>query len=179
MTAEETKQLQEDLKQTRAELRKVRERQALNDASVAIAGYYKTVRVNEGVQQRVTGRVLAGNIPLTEAGDLDHKKLTEFVEAETKDELEYLSRVSGGRIVAGMGSVAPPSQPTKEEQAAQHKAVEAELERSASLYGFGGKEHSVGRRILNEGASAFDFTYNARNDGATVRAGTGSLPLEA
>lgn len=166
----------QELRETRAEVRKLRERLALQDASGAIAEYFSTVRVAEGVQKRVSGRVLGMNIPLTEAGDLDRSKLKELVERETNEELTYLSGLSGGRLVTGMGSTAvQPQQPSKKDVKEARKAEKKALKESASIYGFGGGDHKIGRRILNEGRGAFDPYYNAREHGAIAQAGP-SLP---
>jgi len=178
MTPEEAKELQalkESVAAERAERLKLNERLALQDAGGAIADYYRTVTVAEGIRQRVTQRILSGSIPMTESRQLDTEKLKKLVESETNDELAYISRISGGRIVTGMGStsVTPPSEEKVKEAA---EARKQRLKESASLYGFGGKQHKVGRTILNEGRRAFDPTYNARENGGMIDSARTSLP---
>jgi len=157
MDAAELKKLQEGQATLIAENRKLRERFALSDAADEARKYFKSVQVAEAVQERVLGRVLAGHIPLTEAGDLDKAKLTTIVEAQTKDELAYISKLSGGRIVTDMGG-APP-QLTEAQIAEANKQQAEELDRTAPWYGL---ETGAGKRIFNEGRRAFDPTYNSR-----------------
>lgn len=153
MTDQEKTQLREAL----ADVRRLRERQALADAAPTIADYFKTVRVGEAIQQRVAGRVLAGSIPLTEKGDLDAAKLKTLVEAETKDEVAYVERLTGNHIVIGMGESAAPQLTEAQKLEAAANAKE-ESKRFAGLFGLKTK---VGRKILTEGRSAFDHEYNA------------------
>lgn len=95
-----------------AEARKLRERMALSDARGEVAAYFGTVRVSEAIQTRVTGRLMAGTIPLTETGELDVAKFKPMIEAEAKDELAYVARLGGDRTVVGMGAV-PDADPKK------------------------------------------------------------------
>ena len=164
MNDEERRQLRE----AQAENRKMRERFALLDAAPVIQGYFSTVRVGEAIQARVSSRVLAGQVPLIkESGDLDKTALLKIVEAETKDEVEYVAKLSGGRIVVGMGSSQPPEL-TEAQKAEARKVQEAEDKRFASLFDLKTKK---GRKIMREGRAAFDPLYNAgEKDGMVVGA---------
>lgn len=157
MDAAEFKKLQESNAAQALQIRKLTERQAIADAGAAIAQYFTTVRVGEAVQKRVTARILAAAVPLTEAGELDKVKLAALVEAETKDECAYLAEVAGRQIVAGMGSA--PAQPTAAELAATETATREELDSNAGNYGVETKE---GKKLLVMGRAAFDPSYNSR-----------------
>jgi hypothetical protein len=159
MDAAELKKLQEGQATLVAENRKLRERFALADAATEARKYFTSVTVNEAVQERVLGRVLAGAVPLTEAGDLDTTKLTAIVERETKDELAYISKLSGGKIVTDMGGAAAP-QLTEAQIAEANKANTAAALRTANWMGF---ETPAAKSIFTEGAGAFDPSFNARN----------------
>ncbi len=178
MTAAEQTQLREAL----AEVKKLKERGAVQDAAGEVAAYFGTIQVGDGVRNRVSKRILEGTIPLTETGDLDRKKLREFAAAQVTDELTYLRELNPG-IVRGMGANLPgATQPTekevKESRKAAKKAVKESAKRFASVMGYGGELRKQGRAVLMEGRSAFDLTYNSREHGALVTPG-GSLPGEA
>lgn len=159
MDAAELKKLQESVAAVQAENRKLRERNALSDAGIEARKYFATVQVSEAVQERVLGRVLVGNIPLTEAGDLDTAKLKTLVEAETKDELAYISKLSGGRIVTGMGAGAASPQLTEAQLAETKKADDAAALRTASWMGF---ESDQAKKIFVEGPESFNPAFNSR-----------------
>lgn len=165
MNDEERRQL----KETQAENRKFKERFALLDASPVISQYFSTIRVGEAIQQRVTGRILAGVIPLVkETGDLDKAALLKIVEAETKEEVAYVNKLSPG-IVIGMGA-SQPAELTEAQKAEKAKEAKGEGNRFAAVMGFA--EKGVGRRIMREGRAAFDPLYNSgAKDGVTVGAG--------
>lgn len=164
--AEITK-LQESHAALAVENRKLRERFALSDAADEGKKYFATVRVGEAIQERVLGRVLAGKIPLTESGDLDKAKLTALVEAETKDEVAYVNKLSGGKVVVSMGSGEQPTL-TEAEKTQQSQQRVAEGQAFGSLFGFD-KPNSVGNRIMREGRSAFDPSYNAADKKEVVQ----------
>lgn len=174
-----TEALQTDLKSAQAEIRKLKERAAVGDAAGEVAAYFKTVRATEAVQKRVTDRVLAGAIPMTEAGELDRKKLREFAEAQLNDELEFLKSVNPS-IVRDMGSQ-PPTRMSEAERekldSRRKKELKESTKRFASLMGFGGSLGKNGRKILAEGRSAFDLNYNARHKGAQL-SGVGGVLVE-
>lgn len=159
MDAAEIKKLQEAQADLAAENRKLRERFALADAATEARKYFTTVTVAEAVQERVLGRVLAGSIPLTEAGDLDIAKLTERVAAETKDELAYINKLSGGRIVTDMGTGSAAPQLTEAQLAEAKKLNEAVAIRNADWLGATTEQ---GRKIFVEGPGAFNPNFNAR-----------------
>jgi hypothetical protein len=159
MDAAELKKLQEGFAAQAVELRKLRERAALADAATEARKYFTTVTVHESVRERVLGRVLAGTVPLTEAGDLDTAKLAVIVEAETKDELAYISKLSGGKIVTDMGGGAPP-QLTEAQIAEAAKADKVAANRTA---GWLGLESKAARDIFTEGPGSFDPSFNTRS----------------
>ena len=180
MEATEWKALQEANKVLAADVRKLRERQAITDAAGVIAQYFDPARggvqVGEAIQQRVTKRLLERQMPLTDAGDLDATKLKTICEAETKDEVEFISRVSGGRIVVGMGSAATQTTEQIQESDSRRKS---ELKESADRLGFG-KNRKMGRKILMEGRKAFDPNYNSAHlVGSTVSGVAAGQGLEA
>jgi hypothetical protein len=173
----------EDQKLTEAlgEIKKLKERAAVTDAAGAVAEYFRSVRVpSQVIVERVTARVLAGTIPLTEGGDLDRKKVKEFVEAQLNEELAFLKSINPS-LVTGMGT-APTQMSEAEIEKRQKREKEALLEASdrfAKVMGFGGDEHKIGRKILREGREGFDVHYNARTRGREVSSELGSLGLEA
>ena len=150
-----------EVRELRTDLKKLKERAALADASGVIAGFFATVRVGEAIQERVTRRLLEKSMPLTTAGDLDKDALKKLWEAETKDEADYVSRMSGGRIVVQMGSGAP-AELTEAEKKGQRKAEKRAMKESARQYGF---STEAGARIFNEGRGAFDPNFNSRELG--------------
>jgi hypothetical protein len=154
-----------EVQDMKAELKKLRERAAVSDAANAIGDLFATVRVGEAMQQRITKRLLEGSIPLTAAGDLDRDGLKKLWEAETKEEAEYISRLSGGRIVTNMGSSAP--QVTEADKEARRKETKRAGNDFAELFGMG-KNHKAGRRIMREGRSAFNPEYNRAGDGQVI-----------
>ena len=145
----------------RADLKKLKERAAVADASAAIAGVFTTVRVGEAIQQRVTARLLERAVPTTTAGELDKDALKKLWESETKDEAEYVARMSGGRIVVNMGGISEGAKETPKEEKRRLKEEAKRLREGAREYGF---ETEEGARIFNEGRSAFDPSYNARHE---------------
>lgn len=167
-----------------AENRKLRERQAVSDAGGAITEYFATIQVSEAIKTRVSGRVLAGVIPMTEAGDLDRKKVKEFAEAQLNDELAFLGRLNP-RLVVGMGTLPSGTmtesqrEELKERKEQQKLAVKESDDRFLSLVGFGDEGQKRGRKILIEGRRAFDVNYNSRNHGAVAQFGQGSFGMEA
>ncbi len=164
----EFKELRESNTTLQANLRKLNERAAVADAAGVVAAYFGTVNVPDGIKERVTKRVLSGNIPLTEAGDLDKAKLTAFVEAETKDEAAYVEKLTGNKIVVGMGTA--PAQVTEAERKEAEVREALETDDFAKAMGFSGK--GAGAAIIREGRGKFDLEYNAgQRDGMTVGAG--------
>ena len=134
----EFKELRESNTTLQANLRKLNERAAVADAAGVVAAYFGTVNVPDGIKERVTKRVLSGNIPLTEAGDLDKAKLTAFVESETKDEAAYVEKLTGSKIVVGMGT-ADTTQLTEAERKEVEVREALETDDFAKAMGFSGK----------------------------------------
>lgn len=160
--AEENQKLTEAL----AEIRKLKERAAIADAAGAVGEYFRSVRSpSQVIVERVTARVLAGSIPLTEAGDLDRKKVKEFAEVQFNEELEFLKKINPS-LVTGMGPA--PTQMSEaqvaERQKAEEKRVGESSKRFASLMGH--YESKVAEKIFREGRSGFDPNYNSRKHGA-------------
>jgi hypothetical protein len=151
MDAAELKKLQETQERRFSELtlenRRLRERFAVSDAADAARQYFAGVRVAEAVQSRVSARLLAGTIPLTETGDLDRTKFLALVEAETKDETAYIARLSEGRIVSGMG--APPAADT--DPAKQAAAIKESMAGLAKAMGISSE---AGLKAFTEGTVA-------------------------
>lgn len=145
---------------TQAENRKLRERMALSDAAGEVRKIFSGMSVTPAIQERVSGRILAGNIPLTEAGDLDAAKLKTMVEAEAKDECAYVEKLSGGRIVTGMG--AAPTQLSEAELEQNQRDLDAEAEAFAAGLGLRTKEAQA---IMTKGRQAFRPEFNASRDG--------------
>lgn len=158
MDAAELKKLQEAFSAQAAELRKLRERAAVSDAAREIDRILGGLRISEAVAQRVKGRVLAGTIPLTETGDLDTAKLRDIVEAEAKDECDYVARLTGGRIVTGMGDASTHTL-TEAQRKEQEAAIEAEARGFAAGLGLRTKE---AQDIMIRGRAAFSPEFNSR-----------------
>lgn len=184
MDAAALQKLQESVTALAADNRKLRERQAVTDAGGAITEYFATIQVSEAIKTRISGRVLAGVIPMTEAGDLDRKKVKEFAEAQLNDELAFLGRLNP-RLVVGMGTLPSGAmtesqrEELKERKEQQKAAVKESDDRFLSLVGFGDEGQKRGRKILIEGRRAFDVNYNSRNHGAVAQSGQGSFGMEA
>lgn len=183
MDAAALQKLQESVTALAADNRKLRERQAVTDAGGAIAEYFGTIQVSEAIKTRISGRVLGGVIPMTEAGDLDRKKVKEFAEAQLNDELAFLGRLNP-RLVVGMGTLPSGTiteaqrEELKERKEQQKLAVKESDDRFLSLVGFGDEGQKRGRKILLEGRRAFDVNFNSRNRGAVPQSGQ-SMGLEA
>ncbi len=186
-TSKESLQVQEptmaeDQKLTEAlgEIKKLKERAAVTDAAGAVGEYFRSVRVpSQAIVERVTARVLAGNIPLTESGDLDRKKVKEFAEAQLNEELDFLKRINPS-LVQGMG--APPAQMTEAQRSERQTRETAQITESAARFaGMVGFEPDQKQavKILAEGRRAFNPMYNARRHGAMTQVGGGTLPLES
>jgi len=157
MDAAELKKLQESVTQLAVDNRKLRERMALSDAAGEVRKILGGLRISEAIAERVSGRILAGRIPLTEAGDLDAAKLKELVEAEAKDECAYVERLSGGRLVTGMGQAAETTL-TEAQQAERQKDLDREAAAFAEGLGF---QTKAAQDIMTRGRSAYDPRFNS------------------
>lgn len=176
--AENDQKLTEAVARLEAENRKFKERLAITDASGAVAEYFRSVRVpSQAIVERVTARVLAGNIPLTEAGDLDRAKVKTFAEAQLNEELEFLKRINPS-LVTGMGPA--PTQMSEAQRTEARKEQEQKVaesnKRFASMMGF--YESKVAERIFREGRAAFDVNYNARTHGARADRDLSTMGVE-
>lgn len=154
MDEKQIKELQESNALMLAELRKLKDRAALSDAAGVVREILVDLQVSEAIAKRVSGRVLLGSIPTTDAGELDRAKLKAIVEAEAKEECAYVAQVSGGRIVTGMGVA--PIQTTEAEAAERKRNLEAEADAFAAGLGLKTKE---ARAIMTQGRSAFRATF--------------------
>lgn len=154
----EFKESKDALQSMQAELRKLKERAALSDAAGAIRGHLATLRISEAIAQRLTGRILAGSMPMTEGGDLDLVKLQTLVEQEAKEECAYVASLTGGRVVSGMGA-APEVTLTEAEKAEEQKRLESEAQGFAAGLGLRTTE---AQDIMTRGRSAFRPEFNAR-----------------
>jgi len=157
MDAAELKQLQESNASMLAQIRRLTERASLSDAAVEVRAVLGSLRISEAIAQRVTGRILAGVVPLTETGALDSAKLKLIVEAEAKDECSYIASLTGGRVVSGMGS-APEVTLTESERTANQKALDDEARGFAAGLGLRTTE---AQDIMTRGRSAFHAEFNA------------------
>lgn len=158
VTDAELKTLQESVREAKADNLKLRQRMALSEASGEVRKILSGLTISEAIKDRVAGRILAGSIPLTEAGDLDQAKLKERVEAEAKDECAYVEKLSGGRFVTGMGGATTTTTLTEAEQ----RTRDEELERQAASFARGlGLATKEAAAIMTNGRSAFDPTFNA------------------
>lgn len=104
-----TAQFEEKLKPLQAENLKLRGRVQVTEAAAEVTKILGGLSLHQGVRDRVKARVLAGTLPVIEAtGELDIPKLKTLVEADAKEEAEYLGKLieGQGRIV-GMGPVDP------------------------------------------------------------------------
>lgn len=104
------KPLVEENGKLRADLLKVHQRNRQQDARQKTLPIFEAARVaspsllTAEVQERITGRVLTMSIPTVEAtGEIDDAKFKGIVEAEIKDELEYLAKIKGSGQVRGLG----------------------------------------------------------------------------
>lgn len=86
-----------------ADNRKLRERAAMADASNEGRVILAPMRLDEAVAQRVLARCVA-RLPLTESGDLNVDEFKKAVVAEATDEQAYISKITGGARVVGMGA---------------------------------------------------------------------------
>lgn len=146
--------------------RKLSQRLALREARDMAGTELAGVRLPDATKARLIERVV-GMAPINADGELDAAAYKKVIEAEVKDEAAYLSSLTGGRIVTGNGS-SEGAQPTEADIKAQEAQRKAESKRLAETLGFGGKEHKVGRKILESGRAAFDPNYNSALNGVGV-----------
>jgi hypothetical protein len=167
MDIAEVKKLQETVDAHAATIRKLNERLAVGDAVDILKVYFRDdVRVGEAIEQRVTGRLLSRPVPMTEAGEINKEAFLKLAEAETKDEVAYIAKVSNGRIVTDMGTSGAATMTEADKKTAE--VLEAQHQTDlAEVMGIKGKH---GLAIFNGGRQTFDPSYNSgrRADGSTV-----------
>lgn len=106
-----------ELKKLQEANRKTQQRLALYEARDFVDRSLSGVRLPDAAKQRVRERTVA-SAPLTQEGLLDEAKFKTLIEAEVKDEAEYLAKLTGGRMITGMGNPAPAiADPVKAEEA--------------------------------------------------------------
>ena len=141
----------------KAENVKLRERLAMAvDVPTAIKECFSGVKMEQATADRITRRCLE-RATFKADGSLDTEALKKVVEAEIKDEGEYLSKISGGRIVVGMGPAAATGTDPKVLEAAEAKTEEAFAEEMKELsnvmVGDGDKVKPI-RKAFREGRAA-------------------------
>lgn len=106
LTESLTTKFQEQLNPLQAENLRLRGRVQLTEAAGEVTKILAGLTLHQGVRDRVKARVLAGTLPVIEAtGELDIPKLKLAVEADAKDEAEYLAKLLEGQgRVIGMGA---------------------------------------------------------------------------
>lgn len=132
------------------EVKKLRERLALREGADYVRNALAGERLNEATKARLVGRIVE-SIPLTEDGEVDEKKLDKIIEREVKDEVEYLAKLSGGRLVTGMGDGLGKSKKELKKERKAREASDADFEQGMKEVGrtLGlGKE---GRRLFVTG----------------------------
>ena len=110
----------------------LRERAIKGDAREEATRLLETVTLPQAAKIRIVERSIA-NLPVTADGALDSAKLREMVVAEAKAEGEYITSITGGVGVRGMG-VAPPAPPKPEDIAAREARAKQELAEDVALY---------------------------------------------
>ncbi len=181
-TQEPTMAEDQKLTEALAKIKKLEDRQHMSEAAGAVAEYFASITVPSMLKplvERITTRVTAGNLPVTESGELDRKKIKEAAQSEYTEELGVLRRINPS-MVTGMGSA--PTQMSEaqvvERQKQERVQVAESSTRFASLMGFE-PESTMAPKIFAEGRRAFNPAYNARKHGAATQNNRGSLPLEA
>ncbi len=167
MDLAEEKKLRETVVDLAATVRKLRERESVREAADVLKIYFTDeVRVGEAISERVTARLLSRTVPTVEAtGELNKEALLKLAEAETKEEVAYIAKVSGGRIVTDMGTAGAPTLTEADKKAIK----ESEAQRASDLATIMGAKTERGMKIFEGGRAAFDPLYNAgrRADGST------------
>lgn len=120
-----------------AENKKLNERLTVAlEAPTVVADYFRSVRVQDPIRERVTKRAMEAAERYIVDGKLDGVKFRAFVEAETKEEAAFVEKLSGGRIVVNMG--AAPAQLTpeqlKEAQTADEKSITESFDDLGSIF---------------------------------------------
>jgi len=92
---------------------KLRERAVRGDALIEASKILAPITLSEAAKQRVVENVLR-DVPIKD-GELDTAKFGELVNAEAKREGAYVSQLTGGGRVSGMGPTSTSGEPTKRE----------------------------------------------------------------
>lgn len=123
----------------KAENRKLLERLTLaTEAPTIINEALAAVNLPVATKDRLRARLI-GSAPLTEAGAIDKVAFKALIEAEIKDEGEYLSKLSEGRIVQGMGPAPVIETDPVKAQEAENKAYEESMAEVADIFVRGDK----------------------------------------
>ena len=109
-----------------ATVTKLLERAQRGDATVIATRVLAGITLPEPSKQRVIEAVLAGSLPLTEAGEVDEAKLTPLVEAAAKKEGAYVAQLTGSGRVLGMGGAPVVSQLSEADQKRELELVKAQ-----------------------------------------------------
>jgi len=110
----------------------LRERAIKGDAREEATRLLETVTLPQAAKARIVERSIA-NLPITAEGALDSAKLREMVVAEAKAEGEYITSITGGTGVRGMGIAQPPP-PKPEDIAAREAATQREVQDEIAIY---------------------------------------------
>lgn len=103
----------------------LQERALRGDAMVEANRCLADVTLPAASKQRVIDTVLRETLPKTATGELDATKFAEIVAAEAKREGSYISSLTGGVRVTGMGPIAEPDPKLREAEIAREKEAEA------------------------------------------------------
>lgn len=123
--AEVQKLIETAVNPLKAENRKLLERLTLaTEAPSIINESLSAVNLPAATKDRLRARLIAA-APLTEAGAIDKVAFKALIEAEIKDEGAYLSKLSEGRIVTGMGTAPVETDPVKAQEAENKAYVES------------------------------------------------------
>lgn len=158
MAAEDVRKLQES---TSRALRLL----AVSEARLMVAEELAAVKGFPAAAVAKLKESLTVSVPTTADGELDKKAFKTLVEAGIKAEATYLSEVSGGARVVGLGGA--PAKLTEAQQDEADKRTKKEMKEHAKRMGFLTKQ---GRKVYLEGRAAFDVNYNSADKGILVGA---------
>lgn len=114
---------------------KLRERAVRGDALIEANKILAPITLSEATKQRVVENVLR-DVPLKD-GELDMPKFAELVNAEAKREGAYVSSLTGGGRVTGMGPTSASGEPTETElKEAKRARKEAKAIRESAVSTF-------------------------------------------
>ena len=140
----------------KAENAKLRERLAMSDEiPKVLKECFAAVRIDPVTADRISRRVVE-RATFKADGSLDAEALKKIAEAEIKDEGEYLSRISGGRVVIGMGQAPSSTDPAKVKEAETQleEAFDEEMKELSLVMVGGGDSNKAKRKALREGRAA-------------------------